>query len=135
MKAGRVHSLADLPSPGAARLPTHNSVAGHRGSYFPPCVGGVDATSKDIAKPPLKGADGVVAFAKMFQGTHSETFRWERPLRLRRLLGLRDIFLMAQPPLLCKVCKEGNKPPVSGTGLMGHPKLPEGEGFMHLSPN
>ena len=30
--------------------------------------------NKDVAKPPLKGADGVVALAKMVQGRHSETF-------------------------------------------------------------
>ena len=51
----------------------------------------------------------------MRQGRHSETLRRERPPRLRRLLRLRDIFLMAQPPLLCK---EGNKPLVSGGGLV-----------------
>ena len=58
----------------------------------------------------------MVVFAKMFQGRHSEMYRRERPPRLRRLLRLRDIFLIAQPPLLRK---EGNKTPASAAGLVG----------------
>ncbi len=56
--------------------------------------GGVDAPSRNIPVP-LKGADGVVR-------SNSKTILLNEPPRLRPLRWLRDIFLKAQPPLLCQ---------------------------------
>src|SRR5439155_14653969 len=55
--------------------------------------GGVDAPSRNIPVP-LKGADGVVR-------SNSKTILLNEPPRLRPLRWLRDIFLKAQPLLLC----------------------------------
>ena len=62
-------------------------------AYSPPFEGGVVVTSRKSRVASLLGADGVVSFG------------CEQPPRLRELMGLREIFLIAQPPLLEK---EGN---------------------------
>ena len=72
------------------------------------CEGGGGATSKDIAKPPLKGADGVVAFAKMFREGIPKRFVVSDHPVCGTLVGFASFLLMPQPPLLRK---EGNKTP------------------------
>jgi hypothetical protein len=62
-----------------------------------PCKGGVDATSREYREASFVGADGVVASDERFRND-------DHPVSAL-LWWLRDFFLMAQPPLLCK---EGN---------------------------
>ena len=66
----------------------------------------MDATSKkDAAKPPLKGADGVVSSVKCFRPEDfAELTTPSAPLR-----WLRDFLLLAQPPLLPKELIVGKK--------------------------
>jgi len=51
---------------------------GYVANYSPPRRGGVDATSKDIAKPPSNGADGVVRPAKLHSGAELTTIKASR---------------------------------------------------------
>ena len=59
--------------------------------HSPPQRGGVDATSREFREASFVGADGVVNRAICFR---------TRPPRLRLLRRLREILLIAQPPLL-----------------------------------
>jgi len=65
----------------------------------------VDATSKKYREASFDGADGGVAHKRCLGLRFFETRVCERPPRLRETKMLRDIFWIAQPPLLCK---EGN---------------------------
>ena len=66
--------------------------------------------NENIAKPPLKGADGVVRPAE----SSGLTISPNRPPRLRGTRWLRAFLLTAQPPLLFK---EGNVPRLNSIGF------------------
>jgi len=89
----------------------HNAVETEGRSYgvsrmhSPPCKGGVDATSRKWCEATLFGADGVVAHKL---GSGNALLRRacvsDHPVCAEQWT-LRDFFLTAHPPLLCK---EGN---------------------------
>ena len=86
---------------------SHKSGAAHGGVIPLLAKEGWTRHQKNIAKPPLKGADGVVAFAKMFREGIPKRFVVSDHPVCGALVGFAEIFLMPQPPLLRKPSEGG----------------------------